>query len=286
MRERRDRAGFTLIELLVVVAIIAVLISILLPSLKGARDQAKQLQCNTQMRAMGEASAFYAAEYDDWISRHNDDGLRMHFAASFLITLKPKKRIEDWDGRVLNLWNSSRPGRLIDVCREVPQYQCPSHPVGEQALDYVVSGFPWPYTTRHAGQDASGGGRAGDRFQGQSGGHWVNFFKLSSGVGLNGRREQLVPAIPYRLSELVYVTEGHVSLPVNELRFHDLFYTSQLPFAAWPRVGNDKRHPGGINSLFFDGHARTMTHKSMDTGFGSSIGLRLRRFAPTVEELF
>ncbi len=56
-----NRRGFTLIELLVVVAIIALLISILLPSLQRARDQAKAVQCATNMRQVAAAVAVYLA---------------------------------------------------------------------------------------------------------------------------------------------------------------------------------------------------------------------------------
>lgn len=59
---RRKSAGFTLIELLVVVAIIALLISILLPGLQGAREQAKRAYCLANLRAMGQSSNAYAAE--------------------------------------------------------------------------------------------------------------------------------------------------------------------------------------------------------------------------------
>jgi type II secretory pathway pseudopilin PulG len=54
-----------LIELLVVVAIIAVLIAMLMPSLGKARQQAKLLTCANQMRQLGIALSAYAFENSD-----------------------------------------------------------------------------------------------------------------------------------------------------------------------------------------------------------------------------
>ena len=56
------QSAFTLIELLVVVAIIALLISILLPSLAGARKQARAVKCAANQRQVGQAMASYLAE--------------------------------------------------------------------------------------------------------------------------------------------------------------------------------------------------------------------------------
>ena len=51
--------GFTLIELLVVVAIIALLVSILLPSLGRARELTRQTLCSTQLKSIGTALEMY-----------------------------------------------------------------------------------------------------------------------------------------------------------------------------------------------------------------------------------
>ncbi len=63
----QDRRGFTLIELLVVVAIIALLISILLPSLARARELSKRTVCAANLKGTGTGFYTYGHENnDDW----------------------------------------------------------------------------------------------------------------------------------------------------------------------------------------------------------------------------
>jgi type II secretory pathway pseudopilin PulG len=61
----RPAAAFTLVELLVVIGIIALLISILLPTLGRANEAAKRTQCLSNMRELGNALRIYAVENDD-----------------------------------------------------------------------------------------------------------------------------------------------------------------------------------------------------------------------------
>jgi prepilin-type N-terminal cleavage/methylation domain-containing protein len=63
-RGRRERLGFTLIELMVVVAIIAMLMGILLPSLSRARENGRRAACLSNLHHLGVAFANYFNDND------------------------------------------------------------------------------------------------------------------------------------------------------------------------------------------------------------------------------
>lgn len=64
-RDRRHGRGFTLIEILIVIAIIAILVGILLPTLGSARKIAQKTKCMSNMRQITMASIVYAQDYKD-----------------------------------------------------------------------------------------------------------------------------------------------------------------------------------------------------------------------------
>ncbi len=70
MMDSKTRRGFTLIELLVVISIIAVLIAILMPALSSARKRAQDTVCGTRLKQLASGIEFYHQDFDDYFPNH------------------------------------------------------------------------------------------------------------------------------------------------------------------------------------------------------------------------
>ncbi len=281
--------GFTLIELLVVVAIVALLISILLPALSRAKAQARQLLCLTNLRAISEAANFYAQENDDRLPRGiqmftGDTSSEYHIFATAVI------KYLGWDGDAElgiggdanKLWYIRPKRRLNRIFRSIPQFQCPDYPDevvrseidqrNTNPVDYVASAMPIPYTQENLAYDE--GHLEWDPDDEYYGVPWGSGTIYAETIKLEDFPAEANPG------HIIYVTEAHVSLPWQNWgpRLHHVFLGQQLPFSERPRIANDQRHPGGINALFFDGHGRVMDHHEMDPAWPNPLNIRLKWF--------
>jgi type II secretory pathway pseudopilin PulG len=114
--------GFTIIDLLVTMAVIAVLISILSPSLSGVRESARQVVCRSNVRQVGLGLWMYAREHSELLpSSVNAPGL-LNSNPWQTITLRlspPPAGTDGWDGL----------GRLyVEGYLPAPKlFYCPSH---------------------------------------------------------------------------------------------------------------------------------------------------------------
>ncbi len=129
--ERTKRRAFTLIELLVVVAIIALLISILLPSLANAREQARAAKCGAHLKQFGTGLETYFSEFNDWIPGVNTTGVATQIAArgqDIGALRRPHIPVQsyDWMSPFLRFATELGANRAERFGTLVNEYSCPS----------------------------------------------------------------------------------------------------------------------------------------------------------------
>jgi prepilin-type N-terminal cleavage/methylation domain-containing protein len=126
---RMPRSAFTLIELLVVVAIIAVLISILLPSLAAAREQGRTVVCASQLGGLGRGLHTYFNENSEWIPGVNTSGIALRAAMGSITAMyQSKMPVQSYDWITPSIANSVElPSVRSKRFREIlNRYRCPS----------------------------------------------------------------------------------------------------------------------------------------------------------------
>lgn len=117
--------GFTLIELLVVVAIIAILMAILLPSLARAREQSKMAVCGSNLRQIGTLIMMYTVEYDNYLPYAVDYANWPDSSQGGNVWFCTNKAYPNWlyhllpNGNTVNVSNTGGPRRLT-VCPSWP----------------------------------------------------------------------------------------------------------------------------------------------------------------------
>jgi type II secretory pathway pseudopilin PulG len=84
-----------LIELLVVVSIVALLVAILIPSLRAARDQAKKVKCMANLRSIGLSLHAYANDNRQYLPAYETIG-RYTFRMATRTKMTPSAAEESW----------------------------------------------------------------------------------------------------------------------------------------------------------------------------------------------
>ncbi len=288
------RYAFTLIELLIVIAIIALLIIILLPAVRSARDWGQQALCGSRLKGLGQAMTAYCSSYNDWLPGSPNTSGNGANPGGTNITIYPSSEKYIWDpGRdawpAVHIFDWANPLLLMMntvIPASVPQrydlskrwvFLCPSnswvakvnHP-SRISIETLVPSYATSKYLTYVPMKAKTGCETGTLF-------WAHkfvpddFLPKISRVGDSSIKVFLADSCridrsnPRQIRAWLNEDDPENDSPSLSYRF---------------QCGREQsyRHLGGLNMLFYDGHVEHQLEGSSEINNGFGSGSRQARF--------
>jgi prepilin-type N-terminal cleavage/methylation domain-containing protein/prepilin-type processing-associated H-X9-DG protein len=246
--------GFTLPELLVTIAVIAVLVGILMPTLAHVRERSRQTTCASNLAQIGKSIHAYAAENGGLILR----------AATTPEQLLGEK-CPPWVAMVdVSLRHLSRKDMAIPTSK-LRVLKCPSHPQEDAPSNFLINAMgasepplslEWAemaYTTQLARVRRPG-----------------NVILVTEAIDSRGRSRPL---------PLEICTDRQKELWMSGLQVWARSHLPNIVGERKARIAESRHGDGKINALYFDGSVRSVEARKLVPGdFDDGIRNRSPRY--------